>query len=173
MWMLTWLACSFSGGEEPTVPASNDVQPLAMQNHQVAVHRARDALIAQDLEGVRRAGESLAVERVVPYVPPPAQDALHRVQAAGARLARIGDLDVAAEELVTLTQTCARCHTMLEVPASVPLQATQRDVLWTALAFDSDEHWQEGARRDPSLQGLRYWEDRRLAVTLRLQGGRF
>lgn len=174
--MLGWLGCSLGDPSvEPALvaPGTAEVRERTMKNHQVAVHRARDAVIAQDLVGVRAAGERLAAERDVPLLPPPAQEALDEVREAGVELSQAADLDVAAERLVALTETCARCHVMLEVPPAVPLQATQRDLLWTALAFGSDEHWLEGARRDPALRSLQYWDDRRLAVLVRLQGGQF
>ena len=171
MWIIGWAGCGLFGLGLQESPAPGLVRETAMDDHQVAVHRARDAVIAQDLDGVRRAGEVLAVERVVPLLPPPAVHDLERVREAGAELARVSDLDVAATLLVDLTATCARCHTILEVPPQVPMQATQRDMLWTALSFHSEAHWQEGARRDPRLQNLDYWDDRRFAVALRLQGG--
>ncbi|MEM6926356.1 MAG: hypothetical protein AAF602_05480 [Myxococcota bacterium] len=176
MVLLGWLACGLVGADdevEPTAPASREVRSVTMQHHQVAVLRARDAVIAQDLAGVRSAGERLAVERDVPMLPPPAGQTLVTVREAGAQLAKVADLDQAAEIVVELTATCARCHTMLEVPPAAPLQATQADILWTALTFRSEEHWQEGARRDPRLRDLRHWEDRRLVLTARLQGQGF
>ncbi|MEN0062085.1 MAG: hypothetical protein AAGA48_08010 [Myxococcota bacterium] len=174
MWMLGWLACSLGGEAEPlVVPADDGARTNAMRNHQVAVHRARDAVIAQDLDGVHRAGASLAVKREIPRLPPPAIVMLERVRQGGAELAVSSNLDEAADQLVELTATCARCHTMFEVPAKVPLQATQRDLLWTALVFRSEAHWKQATSKDPSLHELEYWEDRRLALLIRLQGGTF
>jgi len=176
MWML--VGCGLlSWSPDETAPERDELteqlRDAAMRNHQVALHRARDAVIAQDLVGVRRAGERLATEHHVPRLPQAALDNLDEVRRGGAALAAAADLDEAASTLVELTELCARCHTMLEVPPEVPPQATHRDVLWTALVFRSEEHWEAVAHDEPSLQGLRYWDERRLAVTVRLQGGVF
>lgn len=168
-------ACHWPDEPEPPliVPPDAGARTTAMQNHQVAVHRARDAIIAQDLDGVRRSGQLLAADREVPLLPGPAMGLLEHVRSRGSKLAEVNDLDEAAEQVVEITVTCAQCHTILEIPPKVPLQATKRDLLWTALVFRSEAHWREGAGRDPLLAELRYWEDRRLALVLRMQGGEF
>jgi len=177
MWMLVGIACDLlvwpSTEHELGVSSDQELRRQSMTDHQIAVHRARDAVIAQDLDGVHRAGEGLAVGHDVRGLPEAARRTLQSVREAGAELARLSDLDQAATLLVELTASCARCHTMLDVPPKLPAQATQRDLLWTALEFRSEELWEDAAQGDPALLGLRYWDDRVLAVGLRLQGGAF
>jgi hypothetical protein len=135
-----------------------------MDDHAADLLAARDALLAGDLAAVEDAGLRLAAPDPLPGLPDEAIVTLEAVRAGGRLLATSDDPAEAADLLVAVTLSCAACHRRMGI--SAPAGAAPQDLLWYAVAFESEAAWAAAAGSGPAS-----WRERRAGLADRLARG--
>lgn len=142
-----------------------------MRDHAVEARAARDALHRRDLDGIRSAGLAIARPDPAPGLPEVGRAPLEQVRRRGRALAEVTELADAARGLVALTEPCAACHVALGVVETRSPGEPPRDLLWSALLFESEACWVQGAASLPEgsvLAAGRDWASRRGVVARQL-----
>lgn len=126
----------------------------AMVGHEEGLANARERLSLGNVDGAREVGKTMAAAEPIPGVD---DQTLAEMRFAAARLADAETLEDGAAALAEMTRTCANCHRGWEVTPPVPLTPIPEEIQWLALAFESNELWEQG-KGDPALDS---WAKRR------------
>lgn len=132
----------------------------AMTRHDWWARRARNAIVAGDLAGVRVPGSWLATHELQAAFPEGSEPDVEALERLGAEFERVGDLDEAGVLLGRIADACGDCHLdhggprFAEVVAPAgheTLQGRMRrhawaeERLWEGLVGPSEDAWHAGA----------------------------
>lgn|GEM_PF-4064347 len=104
MWLILWLGCWESVGEE------RDARVAQMKLHAAMARQAREGVRLGDLDAARRAGVVLLEQKQPPGLHHPAQGYMDQVHRAARGLAQAVTVADAAGGVGGLALACSRCH---------------------------------------------------------------